>query len=113
MEKLNLNDLKVAIDDFKTASELMTSVSDALEASSIGFFSSAPSELNLIWEKDLADIAKICHKTIRIKSRNEMMPFAYFTYRGVTFVCRAISETGKEILLEAGAIEEEPKGENA
>ena len=113
MEKLNLNDLKVAIDDFKKAADLMVYVQDTLETAAIGIFSNVPYELHLMWEKELADIAKICHKTIRIKSHPEMMPSASFTYRGVTFVCNSVTKAGKEILLEAGAIEEEPKGENA
>ena len=113
MEKLNLNDLKVAIDDFKKAAELISSVQDTLDVACFSFYSDVPSEIHFVFEKDLINIAKTCHKTVRIKQSNDILTTAYFTYRGVTFLSNTVTATGKKILLEAGAIEEEPKGENA
>ena len=114
---LTLNDIKIAIDDFKKANELMLSVLESLDVDDFAYSTMDPLVIRLYWISELRKVAKTLKKTIRLRLVKDEKFDSYeasITYRGVIFRATAWSKMDVDEMLGEGAVmENEEKGDNA
>lgn len=114
---LTLNDIKIAVEDFKKANDLMLSVLETLDADDFGYSTMDPLVIRFYMINELQKVAKTLKKTIRlrlVKGEKFDTYEASITYRGVIFRSTAWNQIEVDEMLSEGAVmESEEKGENA